>query len=321
MGILQRIEEQQKSGLKVLFFGATGTGKTRGGLTFPKIASIDSEDGQVFYMKDAEIGKNLVFRGVTNSISDVEEIIEEFENGEMEGVKTLLIDSETKLYESLQNTMLVVAENRARLAKRSVDGEGLSVKEWGKIGQVTKKLQNMKIMLASKGINIVSIAQEAEIKKKDGESFVITGHKPDVAKGFDYNYDIIVRFFTEDVYDRGVKSVVFKGEVLKDRTMTFNKGTILDNPNFEMWESAYNLGQNGKDMNVDLRSQDKKDVAVLDEQENINAIVAKIKKIVQTSPSAQKIVIELMKSGKVSKELEFNTSDEAQEILTLISQQ
>ena len=317
MSILKPIEEQQKSGLKVLFFGATGTGKTLGGLTFPRVASIDTEDGQVFYAKHKEHGKNLILRGVTNSVKEVEEVLAELEEG-AEGIDTLLIDSETKLYENLQHVQLDIAEDRARKAKRSADAEGLSVKEWGKIKQVTKRIQNLKIMLASRGVNIVSIAQESDLKEKKGENFVTVGHKPDVAKGIEFDYDIIVRYYTEEEYEKGVKVVKYKGEVVKDRTMTFQRGDIIENPAFKYWEEAWKLGQSGKDMELNLNNFVQKDVEVFDTQDEIEKAVKEIKKLAQTSKSAQGILVKLMKEGRIPKDMEFTNVEDANEILSAL---
>lgn len=317
MSILKPVEEQQKSGLKILFFGATGTGKTLSGLTFPKIASIDTEDGQVFYMKHPVYGKNLVSRGVTNSVKEVEEVLDELEDN-LDMFQTLLIDSETKLYENLQHVMLDIAEDRARANRRSADAEGLSVKEWGKIKQVTKRIQNMKITLASKGINVISIAQESDIKEKKGDNFVVVGHKPDVAKGIEFDYDIIVRFFTTEEYEKGVKVTKYRAEVVKDRTQTYQKGDIIDNATFENWKKAWELGQSGKDMELSLNNFESKDVEVFGDQEKIEKIVAEIKKLAQTSKSAQTAFVSLAKEGKVPKDMAFASAEEAQEVLSIL---
>ena len=317
MSILKPIEEQQKSGLKVLFFGATGTGKTLGGLTFPRVASIDTEDGQVFYAKHKEYGKNLVSRGVTNSVKEVEEVLGELEE-DFEGIDTLLVDSETKLYENLQHVQLDIAEDRAKKAKRSADAEGLSPKEWGKIKQVTKRIQNLKIMLASKGVNIVSIAQESDVKEKKGDNYVTVGHKPDVAKGIEFDYDIIVRYITVEEYDKGVKTTKYKGEIVKDRTMTFKRGDVIDNPSFEYWKEAWELGQSGKDMNLNLNNFVDKDVEVFDKQDEIEKVTKEIKKLAQTSKSAQGILVGLMKQGKIPKDMEFTNVEDANEILSAL---
>lgn len=315
MSILKPVEEQQKSGLKTLFFGATGTGKTLAGLTFPKIASIDTEDGQVFYMKHKEYGKNLVSRGVTNSVKEVEEVLDELEEN-IDMFQTLLIDSETKLYENLQHVMLDIAEDRARANRRSADAEGLSVKEWGKIKQVTKRIQNLKIMLASKGINVVSIAQESDVKEKKGDSFVIVGHKPDVAKGIEFDYDIIVRFITVEEYGKGgVKEIKYKGEVVKDRTQTYQKGDVIDNPSFENWKSAWELGQSGEDMNLNLNNFEQKDAEMFAEQDEIDKVVSEIKKLAQTSKSAQTALVALAKEGKIPKDMAFSDIEEARGVL------
>lgn len=47
---LFKTPETVKSGLKVLVYGATGTGKTWFALSFPEIVGIDTEDGWARYV-------------------------------------------------------------------------------------------------------------------------------------------------------------------------------------------------------------------------------------------------------------------------------
>lgn len=311
---MKKVSEQQKSGIKFLGYGATGTGKTLFGLSAPAIASMDTEDGQVFYMRHPVLGKNLLYREVTNSVKDVEDVLDEVENDLIEEVKTLLIDSETKLYENLQHVQLNIAEERARKAKRDSDAEGLSVKEWGKIKQVTKRIQNSKIILASKGINIISIAQESDLKEKSGENWVVIGHKPEVAKGLEFDYDVILRFFTKDVMEKGKKLVKYFAEVIKDRTNTYQKGDIVENPNFDLWGKAYAIGQGGVEGKLNFRDSETKDIEVFSSQEKIDNIVKQIKSMVG-DPVKMAILSELAKSGKIPKDFLFANVEQAQAIL------
>lgn len=215
MGIFKKVEET-KSGLKVLAYGGTGTGKTTFALTFPEIGAIDSEDGMAFYKNNPNL-KHILN---TTSADEVEEALEEIEDELLDEIKTFVLDSETKIYENLQLSGLNVAEKRARRKGESVEDANISQREWGKIKLLVKKAQSIKIMLASKGINIVSIAQQKDIKEKKGDNWVVVGYAPDVSKGLEFDYDIILRFFTEKNKDG---EEVYKAEVLKDRTQTYKK--------------------------------------------------------------------------------------------------
>lgn len=311
---MKKVDKQQKSGIKMLGYGATGTGKTLFGLSAPAIASMDTEDGQVFYMKHPELGKNLLYREVTNSVKDIDDVLEEIETELIGEVKTLLIDSETKLYENLQHVQLNIAEDRARKNKRDADAEGLSVKEWGKIKQVTKRIQNKKITLASMGVNIISIAQESDIKQKSGEEWVVIGHKPDVSKGLEFDYDVVLRFFTKDSTEKGKKIVKYFAEIIKDRTMTFLKGDIVENPVFDMWAKAYAIGQGGVQGDVNFKNSESKDIEVFSAQDKIDEIVKQIKGML-TDPKKMAVITDLVSRNLVPKEFMFSDVASAQNIL------
>lgn len=253
MGLLKKVNET-KSGLKVLAYGESGVGKTLFALSFPESAAIDSEDGYAWY-KGKEKGKNLKLILNTTSVDDVEEVLDEIEDKYIDQIKTFIVDSETKIYENQQHSGLNIAETRARIKGQSVDDAGLSPREWQKIKLIAKRVQSSKIKLASQGINIVSIVQAKPIKEKKGENMVTVGYEPDAGKGLMYDYDVVLRLFTENV---GGKEV-FKGEIKKDRTGVTQKGDVLENVTYDIWKSVVE-GKADKEENiVDFKKDIKKD--------------------------------------------------------------
>lgn len=278
MGLLKEANET-KSGLKVLIYGGTGTGKTSAALTFPEIAAIDSEDGMAWY-KGTKKGKNLKLIANTTSADDVEEILEEIEDEYLNDIKTFVIDSETKIYENQQHSGLNIAETRARNKGQSVDDAGLSQREWGKIKLIGKRIQSTKIKLASMGLNIISIAQEKAIKEKKGENWVTVGYEADTGKGIPHDYDLILRFFTET--DNKGKEI-YKALVLKDRTGVTEKGDILENVTYEIWRSAVE-GKLDKEENiVDFKKDIKKDeVKMQSELEELESLLNSFKSELKT---------------------------------------
>lgn len=250
MGLFKKVEET-KSALKVLVYGNTGTGKTIFGLSFPDIVAIDSEIGMTHYKNKY---KNLKYILETTSSKDVEDGLDEILD--MDDIKTFIIDSETKIYENMQHSALALAEKRAKQKSQSVDDANISQREWGKIKLITKKLQSAKIMLSSKGVNIVSIAQEKDIKEKKGDSYVTVGNAPDTAKGIEYDYDIVLRLFTTEEEKGDVK---YFAEVKKDRTQKYKKGNIIENPSFEKWQDIYEEGITKKENIVNFMKDIKKD--------------------------------------------------------------
>lgn len=276
MGLFKEVEES-RTGLKVLGFGTTGVGKTCFALTFPEIAAVDSEAGMGFYKKK---NPNLKFLLNTTSAEEIEDALDEIEDELIDKIKTFVIDSETKIYENLQLSGLNIAEKRAKNKGQSAEDAGISQREWGKIKLITKRLQSSKITLSSKGINIVSIAQQKEMKEKKGDNWVVVGYAPDTAKGFEYDYDIVIRLFTEK--DKN-NTETYKAEVYKDRTGVTKKGEIIENPSFSIWEDTYNAEQN-KGINViDFKKDIAKDEGKMEsELESFEKAKSEMKTIIKS---------------------------------------
>ena len=194
----------------------------------------------------------------------------------------------------------------------------MSVRDWGKLKLNTKRIQATQLMLASKGINIVNVAQEADIKEKRGENWVVVGHKPDLSKGVEFDYDVVLRFITED--DKKNKIVNYKAEVLKDRTGTFKRYDIIDNPTFALWNDTYEQTMSAKESVVNFKKDIYKDIAK-EETESANAteLADKIKAFIKTANADQKSVIaKAMKSLDNIKDLSSNSIEDLQAIVDLI---
>lgn len=225
----------RKKGLKILVYGPTGVGKTLFALSFPRVIAVDSEDGYSWY-EGTDKAKNLLSVLDSQSYDDLEELLDDSEDAEGK-FDTLVIDSETKIYENIQEALQSVEELRASRKGRDVLDANLSVRSWGKIKQLSSRLQNAKLRLASQGVNIVSVAQSADVMEDAGNNTRIkVGEKPDMAKKAPFDYDVIVRLFTKDGK--------FYGVVEKDRTNTYKLGTELENPTYSNWEKRLNAKDN-----------------------------------------------------------------------------
>lgn len=222
----------KRVGLKFLLYGLHGSGKTTTALSFPKIAAVDSENGMSLYEGKPK-GKNLVLVDNTQSYQELtdnlDNIAEEYEEL---GIETFATDSESKIYQNIQETIMTVEEKRAKSKGRDVLDTNLSVRSWGKIGQIALKLQNMKIDLTSKGVNYVSVSQAAEIKEKQGDNHVVVGYKPAMDKKAEYDYDVILFHYKEQQANGEMK---YFARVEKDRSETFKAGDIIENPDYAMW--------------------------------------------------------------------------------------
>ena len=295
MGLF-KLAEETKSGLKVLCFGESGVGKTMFSLSFPISAAIDSEDGMGHYRNKTKF-PNLKYIFNTTSAEHVEEALEEIEEEHINEIKTFIIDSETKIYENLQLSGLNVAEKRARQKAQSVDDANMSQREWGKLKLISKRIQATKIMLASKGINIVSIAQQKDIKEKKGDNWITIGHAPDVAKSFEHDYDIVIRLYT---VRNDKKEDEYKGIIFKDRTQTFKKGDVIDNPSFENWKHIYDYKTGLKEDVINFT----KDIEI--DENKMNSEMEKMDNIVKEFKSIMKSLTKENQLKAQKKLKEFN---------------
>lgn len=305
MGLFKKPEET-RAGLKVLGYGKTGSGKTLFALTFPKIVAIDSEAGMQFYKSKTP---NLLYHLPTTSAEEVEEGLEEIEDELMGEVESFVLDSETKINENLKHSALNLVERRAKKKGQDVQDAGLSQREYGKIGLINKRIQATKIKLSSMGVNVVSIAQEKDIKEKKGDDWVTVGYAPDTAKGFEYDYDLVLRFFTKEDKD-GTK---YFAEVIKDRTQTYKKGDVIENATYDNWKHIVDNTRDCKTQVVDFKKDIKKDEDVLEaEIEKLEEIVSQIKDFVDEHKNGDKSKLTALL--KKTKEYELSSPTKVKDI-------
>ncbi|MCY9056146.1 ATP-binding protein [Bacillus spizizenii] len=313
----------KRIGLKVLVTGQTGSGKSVLGLSFPKVAALDSEAGLALYEGDSVYGANLVAINNTMSIADMEEGIEEIEEMVEEdpnSVQTLVIDSETKFYQNLQHSALEVEEKRARRKGGDVMDTNLSVRSWGRIKQVSTKLQNLKIDLSAKGVHVISVSQVDDVKEKKGEQFVKVGEKPVMAKNAEYDYDIIINMVAEDDGKGGKK---YKGEIKKDRTNVTKAGMVIDNPSYKIWKDYYEGRQGAdtlqsnlsKDMDKDMNSLESEDL------EKEKTTVDKLKELMTKNDEIKEKAVAMIKEKKIKNPLQPTASElkDLEEIVATLS--
>ena len=229
-----------KTGGKFLVYGATGTGKSLFGLTFPNSIAIDSEAGLAHYegvpvsLNNGNTYNNLKFVDTTSDLDTLEEDLEDFVDiAEENKCQTLIVDSESKIYAGLQVAANEVEEKRARRKGKDANDVNISVLSWGRIKLINMRLQQTKIDLSSKGYHIVSVAQEQEIKDEDGKK--ILGYKPDCYKTLPYDYDIVCRFFNKKESD----GIHYYAEIIKDRTNVTKVGDIVENPCYDIWKEYF----------------------------------------------------------------------------------
>lgn len=313
MSSLFQKAEDTKSGLKVLAYGETGVGKSLFGLSFPRIAVVDSEDGLAWY-KD---NPNLKLILNTTSADEVEEALDEIESELIDEIDTFIVDSETKIYENMQLSGLSVAEKRARLKGQDVDDANISQREWGKIKLITKRIQSAKINLASRGKNVVSVAQEKDLKEKRGNDWITVGHIPDAGKGLSYDYDIVIRLTANEDTDGTVK---YQGKIDKDRTRVTQKGQIIDNPSFEIWREVYEGKQDKKEHVKDFGADiDRDEVTMRSELESLEKLTERFKVGMKSLKSdGQALVKKKLREKKIDNPLQTDDIEGLEDVIKYI---
>lgn len=243
-----------KIGGKFLVYGFSGEGKSFFGLTFPKIGAIDSETGLAFYEDtDIEIsGKtynNLAFVDTTSDLDELEEDLDNIIDGDID-IDTLLIDSETKFYNTMDIGATEAEEKKAKLNGKAVDARS----KWGRIKNINMKFQQAKITASAKGVHVVSTAQGLEITDDDTKKVI--GYKPDAHKSLKFDYDVVLRFYVEE--DKKTKERRYFAEVMKDRTNVTKVGQIIENCTYDVWKLYFDnrngLGISGANFTKDLKN-------------------------------------------------------------------
>ena len=250
--------------MKVLAYGFEGTGKTLFALSFPDIILIDTEAGSTFYLSGEE-GKNvkgvLRTQGYKKYEEALSEVARDWDKLEMQ---TLVTDSVTKLRQNLSDTIINVDIKRNK-RNGMADAElnsNLSMRSWGKIGEISKRHQNIKIDL-SNNVNIVDIAQAKEIKDDNQQVIDI---RPDMDKSSPYDYDLKLFLFTKKDSDGTTK---FYARVDKDRTKKYKTGDIIENPSFALWSNTLGDSDNRVETNYsDDQKQDEEAYAEETEKDN-----------------------------------------------------
>ena len=310
-----------KIGGKFLVYGATGTGKSLFGLTFPDSIAIDSEAGLAHYegvpvsLNNGNTYNNLKFVDTTSDLDTLEEDLEDFVDiAEENKCQTLIVDSESKIYAGLQVAANEVEEKRARRKGKDANDVNISVLSWGRIKLINMRLQQTKIDLSSKGYHIVSVAQEQEIKDEDGKK--ILGYKPDCYKTLPYDYDIVCRFFNKKESD----GIHYYAEIIKDRTNVTKVGDVVENPCYDIWKEYFD-SRSGL---IVSETSYKKDMATStesmeDKAEKSEVLATEFKEVLKSlkdNKDALLAVNKLMKEKNVSlKTLEIQSPETLTELI------
>lgn len=274
----------KKIGGKFFVIGLPASGKSYFGLTFPNSGAIDSETGLAFYEGvDIEINdkkyNNLKLVDTTANLDDLEQNLDSIISGEID-IETLIIDSETKFYNTMDIACGEVEDKKAKQKGREVDTRA----KWGRVKQINVKLQQAKISASSKGIHIVSVAQAKEVLEEKTNRLL--GYAPETHKSLPFDYDVCLRFFTKKDLKTG--NIIHCAEVTKDRTNVTKIGQIIENCTFDVWKDYFDkrngLELSGSDFSKDLKKSINSTLSEAELQEELaKEILEKIKSAGKTN--------------------------------------
>lgn len=311
-------KEKLREGVKILAYGESGSGKTPFVLTFPGLALADADSSSTFYKDDCD---NIVSITNSGSVKVITEELDELESDEemFSQVKSLGVDSISRLYENLQHAALKVVEQRARKNARMVEGEGLSQKEWGVIKLHYDRFNSKLAYFAKRGINVIVVAEgkdkQEAVKQTDGSFvYVKVGTTYNSSKGAEFDFDIVLEFSRD-----GKGGSIAK--VIKDRTKTYMPDDTIEMASYENWKEAIEKAQSGRQRTKEeiknIDSDIDKDVdafnAVEDEGKKIKAIASEIKKV--ASAKLKEGISKAQIEKTAGKTLNFETTEQAQAVL------
>lgn len=310
--------EKKKEGTKFLFYGEAGSGKTPTALSFPNIALVDADSGSNFYDLS-----NVVVTTSALSYKDLEEDLDELEMDDelFDSIDTFVIDSISRLHETLGVAMNKVAERRAVNAGREAEAEILSFREYGKMKTYYEEFYSRTVGYAKLGKNLVYIAEQKDKTENINGEIRKVGVMPNAQKDIEFDFDVVVRTFQEESVIDGKKVYSPKGVVLKDRTGTFKVGDVIDKPHYDLWKDAIEKAQQGKRRAKDeiktVKEAAEEEIEVIDDGETLRRkALDMIKSLDNTAKSkAKDLLIEKIGTHEVHKLSDVDKLQEAVKIL------
>ena len=228
LGKLWKKKEEIKQALKICVYGENGCGKSLIALAFPESAVIDSEAKIGTYVNHSVFGKNILGVADTSSYYDSAEMIKEIVESKDKECQTLIIDSETKIYDALSVACMETEEARALKKGGDVSDQVVSQRGYGKIKLNAQRLSALKAMASSKGITVIVTAHVEDVfnNAKKPEDRVKIGERPALRKKAEHDYDIILKVTKEKDLGSGQFKYIAIPE--KDTTGVFTLGQKID---------------------------------------------------------------------------------------------
>lgn len=166
----------------------------------------------------------------------------------------IVLDSITPIIDTVKYGMIKTSEKRARLKTKKKEGStatevfvaestaGMEFKDYDKLQAKGKNLLRGLVTRTSKYVCVIAREKDKKESVKSGNSFnsVKVGVMPDAPKDAEYEFFTVVHMFEDE--DTGE----IKGQIdKKDRTLTFERGEIIEEISPELWQGVID-GNKGK---------------------------------------------------------------------------
>ena len=167
----------------------------------------------------------------------------------LDGTSVLKLVSSQSLLDLSRKRNKIKAEKSGATAEEkfvAVSNANLELKDYS---QLNYSGQDLVLSLMACGVHVVITAREKDetisVKGDDGKvTSVATGKKVyDSFKGMDYNTKTLVRMYRDDMGQ-------VCAEIVKDRTRTYEAGTIVEDPSLLAWETVINKGKGKKEFTL-----------------------------------------------------------------------
>lgn len=193
--------------LKVLLYGASGSGKTIAALSFPRVLLVDSEAGSELYRGRPGIPEFHVAECKT--LSDLSDVVHAFEADNGKTWDTLVIDPITVFYAVEKN---VASNNNVK---------DIDMRDWNKING---RMNNIYTRLTDLNGHVVVIARESTEYTGKGLNLSKVGVKPDADKNLVYMMDFVIHMGANH-----------SGTVEKSRGVLLGKDGLLETVNWSVF--------------------------------------------------------------------------------------
>jgi|APSaa5957512622_1039677.scaffolds.fasta_scaffold00050_24 hypothetical protein len=189
--------EKQATRLKMLIYGATGTGKSVASLHFPNCAVIDAEKGTEYYGEFFDF-ERIKTANPTMVKKAIDELLEDPRDR-----KTLVVDPFTNIYDQI-----ILGFTKKMAIKNGKSDYVLQPLDYRHIKAEVKYMVNKMLAL---DMNIIVTAKSKTLySSEDGDFMKVIGTQPDVPKDMPFMFDVVI-----ELYNEGTKHMAI---VEKDRT-------------------------------------------------------------------------------------------------------